>query len=76
MELSLTRTQLLERLTQPQRAKLLALAINEDARKVFPIKTQTRNANVINIDLTESIGKLHSMWFLRAIDLAYDETLD
>ena len=76
MELSLTREQLLKRLLEPQRVKLLVLAINEDARKVFPLRVQARNQTEINIDVTKPLGKLANKWLLRAIDLAYDETLD
>ena len=53
MVLSLTKAQLLERLLEPQRTKLLVLAINEDAHKVFPIRTEVLNQEEINIDMTE-----------------------
>ena len=76
MELSLTHAQLLERLLQPQRIKLLVLAVNEDARKVFPLHFQARNQAEINIDITEALRTLSSKWLLRAIDLSYDENLD
>ena len=76
MELSLTKAQLLERLIEPQRIKLLVLAVNEDANKVFPIRAEVHNQAEINIDMTEILRKLSSKWLFRAIDLAYDETLD
>lgn len=76
MELSLTKEQLLERLLTPERTTLLALAIKEDADKVFPLHFQARNQTEINIDITEAIGTLCSKWLWRAIDLAYNEALD
>ena len=79
MELSLTKTQLLERLLEPQRVKLLSLAINEDAKQVFPLHLQVQaqsNQAEINIDITEALGKLASKWLLRAIALAYEDSLD
>ncbi len=76
MELSLTKAQLLERLLEPQRTKLLVLAINEDVKKVFPIRIEAQNQAEINIDVTEALRTLSSKWLSRAINLAYDETLD
>jgi hypothetical protein len=54
----------------------LRLAIDEDAHSVFPIRSQVTIQDEINLDLTEAIGKLAEKWLLRAINLAYDETLD
>lgn len=76
MELSLTKSQLLERLLVPQRIKLLVLAINEDAHSLFPLQFHSQNQAQINIDITETLRILSSKWLFRAIDLAYDETFD
>ena len=76
MELSLTKAQLFERLLEPQRTKLLLLAIAEDTNKVFPLQYQARNQSEIHIDITEALGKLALKWLFRAVDLAYEEALD
>jgi hypothetical protein len=76
MELTLTRAQIFERLLEPQRMKLLVLAINEDAHSVFPLRVQAQNQAEINIDITEPLRKLVQKVLFRAIDLVYDETLD
>jgi len=80
MPISLTREQLLERLAEPRRVKLLAIALNEDTKQVFPV---TRKAKIpvdtneidIDIDISQALIKLSSKWLLRAVNLAY-ETLD
>ena len=75
MALSLTLEQVLERLTEPQRIKLLVLAINEDAKSIFPLhftNDEEENSRI----MTEALRKLAKLWLFRAIRLAYDETLD
>jgi hypothetical protein len=74
--LSLTKDQLLERLLEPQRSKLLSLAINEDIHSVFPLRIPARKQKEINIDITEQIQKIAFRLLFRVTDLAYDETLD
>lgn len=79
MALSLTREQLLERLVDPHRMQLLAIALNEDMKQVFPVDYKIQfpiNTNDINIDIGEALIKLSSKWLLHAVDLAYDENLD
>jgi hypothetical protein len=73
---SLTKEQIMMRLLDPQRTKLLTLAINEDTNKVFPLHFQAQNREEIEIDINEALHTLCSKWLFRVIDLAYDDTLD
>ena len=74
--LSLTREQLLRRLVESQRSSLLALAINEDAKRYFTFKVEANSSQEVNIDVTEPLRAVTKKLLLRAIDIAYDENLD
>lgn len=74
--LTLTKNQLLERLLEPQRSRLLSLAINEDIHSVFPITLPVRKQKEINLDITDDVQKIVFKLLFRVTDLVYDETLD
>ncbi|MGD0795494.1 MAG: hypothetical protein ABR958_07955 [Dehalococcoidales bacterium] len=74
--IALTKNQLLERLLEPERSRLLSLAINEDIHSVFPIRLPVRKQKEINIDLTEDVQKIVFKTLFRVTDLVFDETLD
>ena len=74
--LSLTKNELLERLLEPQRSRLLTLAINEDIHGVFPLSIEAKKQKEINIDITEHVQKIIFKALFRVTDLAFDETLD
>jgi hypothetical protein len=74
--LSLTKNELLERLLEPQRSRLLSLAINEDIHSVFPLSYEARKQEEIDIDITEHIQKIVFKSLFRVTDLAFDENLD
>jgi len=74
--LSLTKDELLERLLEPQRSKLLSLAINEDIHGVFPLTVEAEKQENIDIDITEHVQKIIFKALFRVTDLAFDESLD
>jgi hypothetical protein len=81
MALSLTREQFMERLKEPHRTQLLAIALLEDIKQAFPadriyqVPVKDNNTSVF-IDISDPMMKFMSNWFLRIVDLAYDENLD
>jgi len=80
MPISLTKEQMGERLLEPHRLKLLTLAINEDVKSCFPIKYKSQGripaGTDINLDLTEALKPVVNKIIFRAIEIAYDESLD
>lgn len=75
MSISLTKDQLFDRLLDPERVKLLRLAFDEDARSVFPLRSQTTSQTEINPDMAKTLTIVAEKLLLRAISLTYDETL-
>ena len=77
MAISLTKEQILEKLLEPRRLSLLILAISEDAKKTMTLKYKPQtNQSEVNIDITQPLSEFTNRILLRAIELAYDETLD
>jgi hypothetical protein len=74
--LSLTKNELLERLLEPQRSKLLSLAINEDIHSVFPLRVKARKQEEIDIDISEQVQQMAFKLLFRVTDLVFDESLD
>ena len=75
MSISLTREQFFERLDE--RKRLLIIAVDEDVKSIFPIRTtvignQTEN----NINLRKPISDLLLKTIARVINLVYEEGLD
>ncbi len=76
MSLSLTKDELCERLKDPDRFKLLILAINEDVSNVSPLYFEAEHQGKISINITEPLRELAFKWLFRAIDLTYEEGFD
>lgn len=74
--ISLTKNELLERIIEPQRSRLLALAIKEDIRSIFPVSIRAVKENEISIDISQQVQKLVFKALFRITDLAFDESLD
>ena len=74
--ISLTKNELLERLLEPQRSKILSLAINEDIHSIFPLKIKAEKEKEISIDITEEVQKIVFKTLFRVTDLAFDENFD
>jgi hypothetical protein len=74
--LSLTKNELLERILEPQRSRILTLAIKEDIRSIFPLTIRARKNKEISIDISQQVQKLVFKTLFRVTDLAFDEALD
>jgi hypothetical protein len=75
MGISLTKEQFYERFRKHQ--GLFALALEEDARKIFPLSFKVpQNEAEIHINMTKPIGELIAKEIARIIDLVYEEALD
>ena len=72
----LSKNELLERIVEPQRSRLLTLAIKEDIRSIFPLTIRARKEKDISIDISQQVQKLVFKTLFRVTDLAFDETLD
>ncbi len=81
MELSLTKKQFMERLSSPQRLKLLRLAINESYKDILPIRVvqpaQQEGQHLdISIDISKELTQIGATWIVRAVELVFDDSLD
>ena len=82
MELRLTKEEFIERLTSPQRIKLLRLAMNESYKNILPIHVaqparQQQGQNIdINIDLSKELTQIGITWVARVVELVFDDSLD
>ena len=75
MPISLTQEQFYQRLDE--RRRLLIIAIDEDVKAIFPIKTQVIvKQTEINIDLRKPISELLLKTMVRVVNLVYEEGLD
>jgi hypothetical protein len=75
MPISLTKEQLLDRLSETKRIKLLHLAIVRDAQDIaLPVRSEVQRQSNLNLPLEVAI--LADTYLIRAISLAYEEFLD
>jgi hypothetical protein len=74
--ISLTKRELLERILEPPRSRLLTLAIKEDIRSIFPLTIPAKQEKEISIDISPQVQKLVFKALFRVTDLAFDEALD
>ncbi len=77
MELSLTKKQFMERLSSPQRLKLL----NESYKDILPIRVvqpaQQEGQHLdISIDISKELTQIGATWIVRAVELVFDDSLD
>jgi hypothetical protein len=76
MAISLTLEQALERLLEPQRLHLLRIAIDEDVKCIFPLQINLADDAATQKALKEALGNLIDRLLLRALRLAFEESLD
>ena len=75
MAISLTLEEFLQRLLARQ--QLLNIAVQEDVKKIFPLKAQVNiNQPNISVDLAKPISELMFKTVVRLVTLVYEERLD
>jgi hypothetical protein len=75
MAISLTKEEFLDRFKDPIRQRILALALNEDMKSVFPMKLTT-NSEQNSIIIASAIHEVVVKVLPRLMDIVYEENLD
>jgi hypothetical protein len=76
MAINLTREQAIARLNEPERKKLLILALNEDVKSLFPMHLEGYLTKNDQITLVKAINELIFGANMRTFDLVFNEGLD